>query len=213
MSKTLGWKKLPEDVRRESILTAAMRCFFSKGFEKTSVQDIADTAGLTKGGIYFHFESKEEIRDTLIRDFLNLDRLGFKDPEVLALPPHLRLKEFLERLANRLTIEGNCSPRLFAEATSNGGIMEKEIVSFYDSLESIFAETIREGQEAGSLVNSMSPQLLARTVLAVFDGLQIQADISPTKRDLQVRGRETLDSFFKNLVLTFDPKCERTNPA
>ncbi|XDD51869.1 TetR/AcrR family transcriptional regulator [Leptospira sp. WS92.C1] len=211
MSKTLGWKKLPEDVRRESILSAAMRCFFSKGFEKTSVQDIADTAGLTKGGIYFHFESKEEIRDTLIRDFLDWNRFGFQDPEVLALPPHLRMKEFLERLANRLTIEGNCSPRLFAEATSNGGSMEKEIVSFYDSLENLFTETILEGQNAGSIVNHMSANLIARTVLAVFDGLQIQADISPSRRNLQTRGRDTLNSFFKNLLLNFDPTCENPN--
>ncbi|MCG6166521.1 TetR/AcrR family transcriptional regulator [Leptospira sp. FAT2] len=208
MSKTLGWKKLPEDVRRESILSAAMRCFFSKGFEKTSVQDIAETAGLTKGGIYFHFESKEEIRDTLIREFLNLERFGFQDPEVLSLSPHLRMKEYLERLANRLTIEGNCSPRLFAEATSNGGSMEKEIVAFYDSLESVFAKTIQEGQNQGSIVNSMPAVLIARTILAVFDGLQIQADISPSQRDLQVRGREVLNSFFKNLLLTFDPTCE-----
>ncbi|TGK30532.1 TetR/AcrR family transcriptional regulator [Leptospira yasudae] len=208
MSKTLGWKKLPEDVRRESILSAAMRCFFSKGFEKTSVQDIAETAGLTKGGIYFHFESKEEIRDTLIREFLNLERFGFQDPEVLSLSPHLRMKEYLERLANRLTIEGNCSPRLFAEATSSGGRMEKEIVAFYDSLESVFAKTIQEGQNQGSIVNSMPAVLIARTILAVFDGLQIQADISPSQRDLQVRGREVLNSFFKNLLLTFDPTCE-----
>ncbi|MDV6234273.1 TetR/AcrR family transcriptional regulator [Leptospira ellisii] len=208
MSKTLGWKKLPEDVRRESILAAAMRCFFSKGFEKTSVQDIADTAGLTKGGIYFHFESKEEIRDTLIREFLDLDRFGFQDPEVRALPPHLRLKEFLERLAKRLTIEGNCSPRLFAEATSGGGNMEGEILSFYDSLETLFAETIREGQAAGKIVSTMPAPLMARTILAVFDGLQIQADISPAQRDLQTRGREVLNSFFKNLLLNLDPSCE-----
>lgn len=208
MSKSLGWKKLSEDVRRESILVGAMRCFFNKGFEKTSVQDIADAAGLTKGGIYFHFDSKEEIRDTLIRDFLDLDRFGFQDPEVLRLPAHLRLGEYLERLANRLTIEGNCSPRLFAEATANGGTMEDEIIAFYDSLEAIFTSTIEEGQKNGLLVATLSPAILAKTILAVFDGLQIQSDISPTRRELQSQGRDVLRSFFKNLLFIHRPDCQ-----
>lgn len=185
-----------------------MRCFFSKGFEKTSVQDIADAAGLTKGGIYFHFESKEDIRDTLIREFLNLDRLGFQEPEVASLPAHLRLGEYLERLANRLAIEGNCSPRLFAEATANGGMMEDEIIAFYDSLETIFTTTIEEGQQNGTLVASVSASVLARTILAAFDGLQIQSDISPTRRELQSRGRDVLRSFFKNLLFVHKPDCD-----
>ncbi|EQA35237.1 transcriptional regulator, TetR family [Leptospira broomii serovar Hurstbridge str. 5399] len=208
MSKNVGWKKLPEGIRRESILEGAMRCFFSKGFEKTSVQDIADAAGLTKGGIYFHFESKEDIRDTLIREFLNLDRFGFREPEVAALPAHLRLGEYLERLANRLAIDGNCSPRLFAEATANGGTMEDEIIAFYDSLEAIFTATIEEGQKKGTLVATVSASVLARTILAVFDGLQIQSDISPTRRELQSRGRDVLRSFFKNLLFVHKPDCD-----
>ncbi len=202
----LSWKKLPEEVRKDSILQAAMRCFFSKGFERTSVQDIAEAAGLTKGGLYFHFDSKEEIRDTLIRNFLSLDRFGFQDPEVLALAPHLRLGEYLERLANRLSLEGNCSPRLFAEATA-GGAMEEEILEFYNSLESLFAKTIEEGQKAGSLSVSLTPNMLAKTLLALFDGLQIQSDISP-QLDLQRRGREILRTFFKNMLFLQPKNCE-----
>ncbi|TGM91087.1 TetR/AcrR family transcriptional regulator [Leptospira licerasiae] len=201
-----GWKKMPEEVRKESILQAAMQCFFSKGFEKTSVQDIADAAGLTKGGIYFHFESKEEIRDTLIQNFLSWERFGFEEPEVKALPPHLRLVEYLERLANRLAVEGNCSPRLFAEATACGAL-EKEILSFYDSLEKLFAKTIKESQENGKIRADLSPELSARTLLALFDGLQIQSDIS-NKRALQTIGREVLKVFFKSMLFLPQDNCE-----
>ncbi|PJZ64314.1 TetR/AcrR family transcriptional regulator [Leptospira wolffii] len=201
----LGWKKMPEEVRRKSILKAAMHCFFSKGFERTSVQDIADAAGLTKGGIYFHFESKEEIRDTLIRNFLVWERFGFEDPEVKALSPHMRLVEYLERLAKRLAIEGNCSPRLFAEATASGGAIEREILAFYDSLERLFAQTIAEAQKNGNIKGTLSPELLARTLLALFDGLQIQSDIS-NARD-QSKGREILKAFFKNVLFIPTENC------
>ena len=44
------------------ILDAASRLFLKKGYEHTSIQDIIDQlGGLSKGAIYHHFKSKEEI--------------------------------------------------------------------------------------------------------------------------------------------------------
>ena len=45
----------------EKILATASQLFVQKGYEKTSMQDIARTAGISKGAIYHHFHSKEEI--------------------------------------------------------------------------------------------------------------------------------------------------------
>ena len=45
----------------ERILAEAARLFLQKGFEKTSMQDIMDATGLSKGAIYHHFASKEDI--------------------------------------------------------------------------------------------------------------------------------------------------------
>ena len=46
----------------EKILEAAQRLFLEKGYENTTIQDIVDElGGLTKGAIYHHFKSKEEI--------------------------------------------------------------------------------------------------------------------------------------------------------
>ena len=53
--------KKPKDVRMEEILTAAVNEFLEKGYEGASVDSIARRAGLTKGGIYHHFRSKDEI--------------------------------------------------------------------------------------------------------------------------------------------------------
>jgi AcrR family transcriptional regulator len=53
--------KKPKDVRMEEILTAAVNEFLEKGYESASVDSIARRSGLTKGGIYHHFRSKDEI--------------------------------------------------------------------------------------------------------------------------------------------------------
>src|SRR5271166_1566714 len=48
------------DARRQEVLEAAARLFKSKGYEATSVDDIAEEADIAKGTIYYHFETKEE---------------------------------------------------------------------------------------------------------------------------------------------------------
>lgn len=45
----------------ENILAVSAKLFLEKGFDKTSIQDIAVTAGISKGAIYHHFKSKDEI--------------------------------------------------------------------------------------------------------------------------------------------------------
>lgn len=57
--------KYPE-VTVEKILDVSQRLFFEKGYDNTTIQDIVDElGGLTKGAIYHHFKSKEEIMDAL----------------------------------------------------------------------------------------------------------------------------------------------------
>ena len=53
--------KHPEETIKK-ILDAAQQLFTQKGYENTSIQDIIDQlGGLSKGAIYHHFRSKEEI--------------------------------------------------------------------------------------------------------------------------------------------------------
>jgi AcrR family transcriptional regulator len=46
---------------REALLTRCLHLFAQRGFSSTSVDDVASAAGVTKGAMYWHFSSKEEI--------------------------------------------------------------------------------------------------------------------------------------------------------
>ncbi len=63
---TLHWRnKYPEETVN-LILETAMKLFVQKGYEHTSIQDIIDhLGGLSKGAIYHHFKSKEDILDAV----------------------------------------------------------------------------------------------------------------------------------------------------
>lgn len=57
--------KYPE-VTVEKILEAAQRLFLEKGYDNTTIQDIVnELGGLSKGAVYHHFKSKEEIMDAV----------------------------------------------------------------------------------------------------------------------------------------------------
>ncbi len=57
--------KYPE-ITVEKILEVSQRLFLTKGYDNTTIQDIVDElGGLTRGAIYHHFKSKEEIMDAL----------------------------------------------------------------------------------------------------------------------------------------------------
>lgn len=47
--------------KRNNIIDAAERVFFSKGYDTTKMDDIADEAEYSKGTLYLHFNSKEEL--------------------------------------------------------------------------------------------------------------------------------------------------------
>ena len=65
--------KHPE-VTAEKILIVSKRLFLEKGYDETTIQGIVDELdGLTKGAVYHHFKSKEEIMQALI------DRMFFED--------------------------------------------------------------------------------------------------------------------------------------
>lgn len=53
------------DMRREELLATAERLFYTKGYEKTSVQDILTEMNFSKGGFYHHFDSKLSVLEAI----------------------------------------------------------------------------------------------------------------------------------------------------
>jgi len=80
-------RDLVVDSRKEILRTAA-RLFHELGFNATSMNDVAAALKLSKGGLYHHFESKDEILFSLMEHALNIteERVikpvrGIRDPE------------------------------------------------------------------------------------------------------------------------------------
>lgn len=60
--------RLPAPARREQILDVAVQVFARNGFHGTSMNDVADAAGVTKPVLYQHFDSKQELYLALLNE-------------------------------------------------------------------------------------------------------------------------------------------------
>src|SRR6266513_5751033 len=93
------------DSRRAAMCRAAAQTFRTRGFDATSVSDIARALGLTKAGLYHHFESKEALLFEImtfglerVRDEVVVPIRAIRDPEE-------RLRQLIVRHA-RITTRG-----------------------------------------------------------------------------------------------------------
>jgi len=77
MAKIKQSPKLPPQKRRQQLLKAARELFLKKGYRHTTTEEIAQRAGVTKGALYHHFASKEDIMFELVKILLanHLSRL------------------------------------------------------------------------------------------------------------------------------------------
>jgi len=60
--------KLPAETRKSQLIKAAAKVFARKGFDGATTEDISTEAGVTKGALYFHFKSKEDIFLAVVKD-------------------------------------------------------------------------------------------------------------------------------------------------
>lgn len=92
--------KAPEE-RRQEIIDTAMKVFYEKGYEKTSISDIAREMHVAQGLCYRYFASKEELFDTA------LDQYAQKQVDQICsiLKPQMSLTEIVEKMPTFLEVE------------------------------------------------------------------------------------------------------------
>jgi AcrR family transcriptional regulator len=73
---------------REKITSAALELFANKGYDATSIDNIAKKAGISKGLIYNYYESKKDILLAIFNDAMKMGedmimgQMGIKDPQL-----------------------------------------------------------------------------------------------------------------------------------
>ncbi|NOQ86940.1 MAG: TetR family transcriptional regulator [Deltaproteobacteria bacterium] len=158
--------------RKEKILEAALLCFNEKGYHKTSIDDIALNGKISKGGIYYHFKSKDELFLKLFNFRLNRYTEQLKAYIQEESDPVKRIRILVQKWG--LILKENEDFFKFCMEFSSMGAREKEIrkemTSFYRSSVEIFRQIIEEGVATGEFEN-VDTERIARLIYFLSQGV------------------------------------------
>lgn len=175
--------KYPE-VTVERILDAAQRLFLEKGYDNTTIQDIVDElGGLTKGAVYHHFKSKEEIMDAVG------DRMFFANNPFEAVKKRSDLSG-LEKLREVIRLNNADEQRTDLTLQSvpvakNPRLLAEMLISNRKVLTPCFRELIDEGLADGSICTEYPREI--SELLPMLTSLWLLPSIYPASKAEQRR--------------------------
>ena len=177
--------KYPEETVRK-ILDTAERLFIEMGYDRTSLQEIIDETGLSKGAVYHHFASKEDIF------YAVCDRIGRRNGEVLSRvrdDPSLNGLEKL-RAMFKASLQPERQAKMFCMMPylmDNAKFLATELRSIFTEVVPCFVEPIvRQGMADGS-IRTEHPKELAEAMIILADGW-INPIVQPTTPE-EIRAR------------------------
>lgn len=165
---------------RNAILDAAAEVFEKRGFSGASLSDILTRAGVTKGALYFHFASKEELAHAIIEEQWNIDA-----PDVeTATSPMQGVIDVCHAFGLSLcaNIRVRASNRLVTEA--NFAQPDPDV---YQRWNKITYEFLVAARDVGDLRADLDPEDVAKWLGGSFLGIQIMSGVLTNRADLHDR--------------------------
>ena len=176
--------KLPAQTRREQLLSAAQALFIKNGYRATSTEAIARRAGLTKGALYFHFKSKEDILCKLLKRaadqfavaFETTSKKGLSPGDVLVLLRGIDACKYVPKTRHSLDLRAELLklPRIKAHVNK---VVLKAVDVVATRLDPKYGRSKRQRRE------------LAVLIFSLYDGLTLKKLMSPNliNIDKQIR--------------------------
>jgi AcrR family transcriptional regulator len=161
-----------DEQRKQQIREAATRCFVRRGYAQTRLLDIAREAGLSKGGVYFHYRAKEQLFHDILENLSKSlqERWSF-DPTA---------EQPADRILGRLVMahlrtmqdhpnEVRLHNLLVAMAVQDPAFRQK-LEQVTHIMRELYAGIIERGVKEGVFIAG-DPNTLAVSVLAYINGL------------------------------------------
>jgi AcrR family transcriptional regulator len=158
---------------RERLLQAASREIYRSGFQSASLDTILEVAGVTKGALYYHFDSKEALGHAVVDEVIAPDVGGkWVRPLQSGKDPIDALIGAVRRIPIRLAdVRGGCQLNNLAQEMSplDAGF-RKRLAIIFDGWREAVASALREGQAHGSVRRDVKPAEAAGLLIAMVEG-------------------------------------------
>jgi TetR/AcrR family acrAB operon transcriptional repressor len=190
---------------RNQILDTAERVFLKKGVSRTSLEDIAAAAGVTRGAIYWHFKNKADLFDAMMqRNSLPMEEMVARASDKDLEDPLAYVRGCALAVLERVTTDAQC--RRVAE-------ISRYKVEYADEMERLRARHIecrsgalahierglRNAAQKGLLAPSVNPRLAAVGLHALVDGLITNWVLDPKYLSLARSAARLIDGYLDGL--------------
>jgi AcrR family transcriptional regulator len=188
------------DERATQILDAARACFMRKGYFATKMDEIARESGLSKGGIYFHFDSKRDIFRHLVereynRDMEFIDSVLDAERDIATILVGLG-EHFVQEFASTDT------PR-FTAIIAEMAIRDEEIREMLQELQENYiqrlADVLERAMDEGQL-RQVDARATAIILKAIIDGIQAGMAVGGQTPDLESLMATSMELFTRGLL-------------
>jgi AcrR family transcriptional regulator len=163
-------RKKKED-RWAEILDVAATVFAEKGYDGTTLQDIADRTGILKGSIYYYIETKGDLLAHLLRE---THEKGMSNVTPIAEgsgDPVDRLKRMIHAHARYVSTDRARTAVFVHERRRLTDAQRKEYLGDEHAYRRVFEQVIKEGQAEGLIDGDSDPKLLAIWLLGSLNSL------------------------------------------
>ena len=191
--------------RKKQILDAAMKTFSEVGFHKARMSDIADTSGLSKGSLYWYFDSKDSIILNLLERFFEPE---IKDLRVLLTDSRSaeeRLEIYVDRVSDDMLAMLKWMPLIhdFIALAFRKELVRKTITHYYQMNMEILLSLIQQGIDSGEF-QADSAMEASIAIGSILEGTVLLWVYDPSQIDIKYHIKSNINLLLKGL---------RTKPA
>jgi AcrR family transcriptional regulator len=155
--------------RRAEVLDAATRVFHEKGYDATSIQDIADEVGILKGSIYYYISSKEDVLFELLKEVHEQALKAVQEAIKADGDALVRIRAFASTLAQFNAEHPQRMGIFLHDFRSLSEPRREEIVRERDRYDRILRRLISQGQEQGVVCSDVDPKLATLAIMGMIN--------------------------------------------
>ena len=171
---------LPRDQRREQILDAASQLFVERGYENSSVDEIARVAGLSKGSIYWYFDGKLDILFALTDRYVEESQsevVGLASEDKYGTEALYRAHRDLHEEKQKRPEKDKLLSQLMGLAARYPEIRAR-MSSYYRKWDEVTMSLVQDAVERGKF-HAVDSKALAQAICALYDGLSMRRQLDP----------------------------------
>ena len=160
---------------RQIIVEKSLQLFCVKGYYNTSINDILQATGLTKGGLYGHFASKDDIWYAVYDQALTIWKAAVFEEIEPGSKPLERIQVFIENdIRNKLghnVFEGGCFfHSMLVELSGQSDAMRDHVLEGFSQLAGLLCAWLEQADQQGMLKADLNFKEIANYIIISLNG-------------------------------------------